>query len=92
MAHGSSPLASDHYGWTPLHYAMERGNGRLAEIFLNAGASIGALNKEGLSPVDLARGNGLQDFADRMVALDESIKLNQVAAVPQVLGSGRRRI
>ena len=47
---------TDKYG-TPLHLAAERGNEGAVRILLAHGADVNALNKDGKSPLDVAKGS-----------------------------------
>ena len=54
LANGASALATDAEGNTPLHGAVLSGEPIVAAMLLDAGASINALNKAGLSPLAIA--------------------------------------
>ncbi|QNJ99810.1 ankyrin repeat domain-containing protein [Dyella telluris] len=54
LANGASALATDAEGNTPLHGAVLSGEPIVAAMLLDAGASINALNKGGLSPLAVA--------------------------------------
>jgi len=47
---------TDKYG-TPLHLAADRGNEGAVRILLAHGADVNALNKDGKSPLDVAKGS-----------------------------------
>jgi len=44
----------DKIGWTPLHYAASHSSLKCISLLLEHGASIDAMNDQGLTPVDLA--------------------------------------
>jgi ankyrin repeat protein len=48
--------AKDIFGNTPLHLAVDAENTKFVKLLVNAGAKINAKDKEGKTPVDLARG------------------------------------
>jgi ankyrin repeat protein len=48
--------AKDIYGYTPLHLAVHAENPKFVKLLVDAGAKITAKDKEGQTPVDLARG------------------------------------
>lgn len=44
---------------TPLHYAVKNGHVESVKVLIDAGAQVGALTRDGLSPLDIALTNGL---------------------------------
>ncbi|MBM3727915.1 MAG: hypothetical protein FJW40_21130 [Acidobacteria bacterium] len=52
---GASPDIPDERGWTALHQAVSRGNDRMLRACLDAGANRTAQDRDGLTPLDLAR-------------------------------------
>ncbi|MBC6464475.1 ankyrin repeat domain-containing protein [Actinomadura alba] len=57
------PLNS--HGWTALHFAAAYGDMRSARLLLDAGADPAARTLNGLTPADMAMGNGHHDVAWR---------------------------
>jgi ankyrin repeat protein len=55
LAHGASPNVPDADGWTAAHQAVSRGNGRLLEAVIAAGADVGRRDRSNRTPLDLAR-------------------------------------
>lgn len=68
LAAGASPNVAQQRGFTPLHEAALRGHRELVELFLQHGADAGALDADGRTPVDLARGRGDVAIVDLLVA------------------------
>ena len=46
VVHGADVEISDHWGWTPLHFAAYHGNEEVAQNLLEAGANVCAVTKE----------------------------------------------
>ena len=42
-------------GWTPLHFAAVDGHKEVAELLITKGASVNAKDKDGRTPLDLAK-------------------------------------
>jgi len=55
LAHGASPDISDANGWTAAHQAASRGNARLLQAVIAAGADLTRRDKSNSTPLDLAR-------------------------------------
>ena len=53
---GADVNAANDAGMTPMHYAVQRGVDRIIEYLASKGARFDVKNKQGRSPVDLARG------------------------------------
>jgi ankyrin repeat protein len=68
LAAGASPNVAQQHGFTPLHEAALRGHRALVEVLLQHGADAGALDADGRTPVDLARGRGDVAIMDLLVA------------------------
>ena len=56
VAKGADVNAANDAGMTPMHYAVQRGADRIIEYLASAGARFDTKNKQGRTPVDLARG------------------------------------
>lgn len=56
VEHGADVTAANRAGMTPLHYAVQRGSERVIEFLVRQGAHLDAKDKQGRTPVDLARG------------------------------------
>ena len=56
LAKGANVNAANDLGMTPLHYAAQRGSDRIIEFLASQGARFDVKNKQGRSPLDLARG------------------------------------
>lgn len=52
---GASPNIPDARGWTAVHQAASRGNERMMQALLKAGADLAIKDAEGRRPVDVAR-------------------------------------
>jgi ankyrin repeat protein len=53
---GADVNAANDAGMTPMHYAVQRGVDRIIEYLASKGARFDVKNKQGRTPVDLARG------------------------------------
>ena len=40
-------------GWYPIHYAIKRGDSRIVNILISAGADVNVINKRGDTPLDM---------------------------------------
>lgn len=62
LAAGQDPNLGDRDGFVPLHLAAQQGNVEFAEVLLEAGAIVDAVNKYGNTPLFVAvfnsRGHG----------------------------------
>ena len=47
-------LKGDQMKWTPLHWAASKVHNETAKLLIKKGADVNAVNKEGLSPLDLS--------------------------------------
>jgi ankyrin repeat protein len=59
LARGASPNVVDRAGWTALHQAASRGNVRMVEDLIKAGADTTATDSAGRTPLDVARAKPL---------------------------------
>ena len=65
---GLDPNSVDHYGQTPLHYAIRMGNKRAMELLIEAGADPNAKDiTHGNTPLHLAATIGVTAFIDSLV-------------------------
>ena len=55
---GANPNIADARGWTAMHQAASRGNERVMKAILAAGGDPSRIDKEGGTPIDIARVNG----------------------------------
>jgi len=56
LAHKASPnIADRENGWTAVHQAASRGNARMMRAVLDAGGDLGRCDKQGRTPIDIAR-------------------------------------
>ena len=53
---------TDAFGQTPLHHACTIGDVEAAKLLLASGADAGAKNRDGLTPLDIARLAGNEDL------------------------------
>ena len=58
LGKGASPDIADDRGWTAVHQAASRGNETMMKAVLNAGGNPLLRDKEGNSPLDVARAKG----------------------------------
>jgi ankyrin repeat protein len=66
LAHDASPnIADTENGWTAVHQAASRGNARIMRAVLDAGGDLGRRDKQGRTPIDVARSMG----RDKLLAL-----------------------
>ena len=66
LAHNASPnIADTENGWTAVHQAASRGNARIMRAVLDAGGDLGRRDKQGRTPIDVARSVG----RDKLLAL-----------------------
>lgn len=63
-----NPNAVDFSNDTPLHDAASHGHKKVAEILVASGSNIGARNREGLTPVQVAQRAGYDDVAAAITA------------------------
>lgn len=59
----------DEMGFTPLHWAADRGHGQIARLLLEAGASPDVQDMDGLTPLHYACIKGSLDCASVMIPL-----------------------
>ena len=52
----------DEVGQTPLHYAAQHGPPELVRALLQAGANREMMDKNGMTPVDLAKGKEIESL------------------------------
>jgi ankyrin repeat protein len=70
LAHGASPDIADADGWTAAHQAVSRGNARLLQAIIDAGADLTRRDKRGGTPLDLARAlSGEKTSREKIVAV-----------------------
>jgi ankyrin repeat protein len=55
LAHGASANVADSEGWTAAHQAASRGNARLLQAVIEAGADLKRLDRSKRTPLDVAR-------------------------------------
>jgi len=55
--------ATDHKGWTPLHYAAMNGNKEIAELLIANGANVYIADNMGVLPSDVALHNNKMEVA-----------------------------
>jgi ankyrin repeat protein len=66
LAHNASPNIADvENGWTAVHQAASRGNAHIMRAVLDAGGDLGRRDKQGRTPIDVARLMG----RDKLLAL-----------------------
>jgi ankyrin repeat protein len=66
LAHNASPnIANGDDGWTAVHQAASRGNARVMHGVLKAGGDPGRRDRQGHTPIDIARLAG----SDKLVAM-----------------------
>jgi ankyrin repeat protein len=70
---GAGVEARDESLWTPLHWAVNLGYKETAIALINAGASIKARDKNGVSPYYIAAGKS-QEWANELCRYYEHIK------------------
>jgi ankyrin repeat protein len=46
--------AADKYGWTPLHYAIDKGNIEIAKFLISKGAQVNVPDAKGTTPLHCA--------------------------------------
>jgi ankyrin repeat protein len=69
LAQGADVSQKSTDGSTPLHSAAKRNTGiKVIERLISAGASVNALDEQGLTPIDVALQKGRQKLADVMIA------------------------
>jgi ankyrin repeat protein len=69
LAHNASPnIADAENGWTAVHQAASRGNARIMRAVLDAGGGLGRRDKQGRTPVDVARLMGREKLLALMSA------------------------
>ncbi len=73
---GGNPNLADAQGRTALHHAIHWSNDKAVALLLSRGANLGARDKNGRTPLGLARSKGLRDS-------DPSVKLLLAANAPE---------
>jgi len=63
IRHGVDVNLKDEHDVAPLHLAIHRGHGDLAQLLIEAGADVQAANNAGNTPLDLARQHGHETVA-----------------------------
>jgi ankyrin repeat protein len=63
LSHGASPNIADGRGWTAVHQAVSRGNLRILRAVLEAGGDCSRRDREGATPLDIARALGRDKLA-----------------------------
>lgn len=58
LERGASPNITDAQGWTAAHQAASRGNERMMKAVIAGGADTSRKDKEGKTPLDIARSKG----------------------------------
>ena len=69
---GLSPKETDGNGNTPLHCAALGGHAEVAQLLVDAGADLEALNNEGDRPLHLGAGAGNLAFIKLLLQVSES--------------------
>lgn len=73
---GGNPNLADSQGRTALHHAVHWSNDKAVALLIARGANLGARDKNGRTPLGLARSKGLRDS-------DPSVKLLLAANAPE---------
>jgi hypothetical protein len=60
--------AMDREGWTPLHWAAERGSVEMAELFISKGADVNVQDNENVTPLHVAAFYGRKRVAALLIA------------------------
>ena len=55
-------------GWTPLHTAVEGGHKEIAELLIDNGADVNAMDKDGRTPLHFASAKGHKEIAELLIA------------------------
>ena len=63
------------YSQTPLHVAADNGKSSIANLLLQANASPTAVNKYGYTPAQLAKQQGHDDLAARLLDAEQAAAL-----------------
>ena len=67
LEHRASPNIQDADGWTAVHQAASRGNARVLQAVLDAGGDLRRRDKEGRTPVGIARKAGREKLVTMML-------------------------
>ena len=54
-------------GWTPLHYACQRGSKKCAQVLLRGGCKVDATDSSGWTPLMEAAWNGHHPLVDLLI-------------------------
>ena len=80
--------AEDENGWTPLHYACEKGHKELALALVANEADVNAKNKNDMTPLLYACEKGHKEVALALVANGADVNARDEEVVTQLLAAG----
>ena len=58
-----SPIAPDHYGWTPIHEAAKAGHLNIVKFLVHFTDTPNAPANDGMTPIEIAKTHGHNNIA-----------------------------
>ena len=87
LNHGADANIAAANGYTPLHWAVMKGNQNLVKLFLEKNALVNTQNANGNSPLHTAVSNGFFDITKLLVKKGSNVNLqNKEGRTPLFLG------
>ena len=68
MATGTDVNTKDKIGFSPLHWAVSKGQKEIVELLIAKGANVNAQNKIGMTPLHGAASDSNKEIADLLIA------------------------
>jgi hypothetical protein len=92
IAHGASTSVRDSDGWTALHQAVSRGNARVVQALLEAGADPDAADMQGRTPAGLSRAANRAKIRPLLVAARRAAGTQASTVATRASSSGSKTL